>query len=461
MNRLTAVEYERVYLGDEDTITGERDSSGKTLIHPKHFRTLQEFDEGHAEESKQIFQWRSKYLQPKNWIGIVQVGSLIVEILPKIYRAPKAPGTEGQETEEVFQRKNLLYMLSLSGDLPLRDRDLASQSLHKAPISETLIRLFAEQLLEQLLLGVQHGYVHQEDNLRFLRGKLKFSQHIKHNFARADRFYTVYEEFLADTPLNRIFKATCVRLRDITRRPASQERLDSCLSILDEVSLKPLIAADFDNFTENRQNARFTSLINFCRLVWEGNIATGMRGKTATFALLFDMNAVFERFVAEFMRRHVIRDFPDAQLSPQSKGLREYLLWRLNDKDERKGVLELKPDILVMCGDSPRLIIDTKWKQLATEKGNRYGVTSGDLYQLYAYATRYDCSHNILLYPWVPDVKERDYELRDDARHRISTRFVDLSMDLTQREGREKLTDYLKIIVEGAIPQEEHHASAE
>ena len=66
----------------------------------------------------------------------------------------------------------------------------------------------------------------------------------------------------------------------------------------------------------------------------------------------------------------------------------------------------MKPDILI---DHPSQkgavqgIIDTKWKRLskegATSKANDLSI--GDFYQLYAYGTRYDCDHNVLLYPEV------------------------------------------------------------
>ena len=46
-----------------------------------------------------------------------------------------------------------------------------------------------------------------------------------------------------------------------------------------------------------------------------------------------------------------------------------------------------------------RLIMDTKWKRLDKRRTN-LGVSQADLYQLYAYAQRYNCADVVLLYPW-------------------------------------------------------------
>ena len=61
-------------------------------------------------------------------------------------------------------------------------------------------------------------------------------------------------------------------------------------------------------------------------------------------------------------------------------------------------VYPLKPDIVVLHNDSEKLIIDTKWKFINGSK-NRHGVKE-DLFQMYAYLTRYEkVSTVILLYP--------------------------------------------------------------
>ena len=67
-------------------------------------------------------------------------------------------------------------------------------------------------------------------------------------------------------------------------------------------------------------------------------------------------------------------------------------------------------------------VIDTKWKRLKTDQEDaRNGVAQSDLYQLYAYAHRYQSPDNVLLYPRVEGVSAKAYRLigEEDKRVRI------------------------------------------
>jgi 5-methylcytosine-specific restriction enzyme subunit McrC len=59
-----------------------------------------------------------------------------------------------------------------------------------------------------------------------------------------------------------------------------------------------------------------------------------------------------------------------------------------------------KPDIVIHCGDTPVMVIDTKWKRLARAIDDpRRGVSQSDVYQTMAYAQIYRVKHLMLLYP--------------------------------------------------------------
>lgn len=450
-------EYERVYVED-DVQTGDI-VSGRPVIAPKHFRRLRRFDERNAgAESELLFDWRRRWFRPRNWVGVVQLGGLIVEILPKIAEPQSGAQSSDENRRIQFARANLLYMLGMAGEVPFRERDVAVQSVQKAPVSETLIALFADRLMQQLVRGAYHTYVEQRDNLHVMRGKLLFSRHIKHNAARRDRFFVERDEFVADTLMNRIFKATCRHLLGSTRRPGTEEKLNYCLMVLDEVSDRPVHPEQFDCIVEDRRNERFTEALKFCRLIWQQQAPTGRSGRFKTFALLFDMNVVFEKFVASFLRRRVVGgdQFPDTRIRPQSRGVKRHLLRRM--PAQSTGEMRLKPDIVIDgLGEAEangerrerRVVIDTKWKELTADGSWRQGVRGSDLYQLYAYAHRFDADHSILLYPWIEDCRPRDMLVPDTNARRqfVHIRFVRLDHDLGSRAGRRKLHDELQGIL--------------
>ena len=77
-------------------------------------------------------------------------------------------------------------------------------------------------------------------------------------------------------------------------------------------------------------------------------------------------------------------------------GRRDHLL-RSTQSD--RGLGKLKPDVLVMRGDSAVAVIDAKYKRLAFSRERRNEVDQADLYQLVAYATRYQPEVSALVYP--------------------------------------------------------------
>jgi 5-methylcytosine-specific restriction endonuclease McrBC regulatory subunit McrC len=70
-----------------------------------------------------------------------------------------------------------------------------------------------------------------------------------------------------------------------------------------------------------------------------------------------------------------------------------------------------------------------------------------DLYQLYAYAHRYDSPDNVLLYPRVRGVTAKTYSLVGEEGKRIRIEFIDLNRDL--RRQKKAFGDDLRRVIHG------------
>ncbi len=114
-------------------------------------------------------------------------------------------------------------------------------------------------------------------------------------------------------------------------------------------------------------------------------------GQQPVYSLLFDMNRLFERFVAVKFRPQARK----AGLTLIEQGPRRYL----GEDNSGKGRLLMRPDIsLLDARKRPVAILDTKWKLL--DAGNPLAsLSSTDLYQLSTYASAYRCDQVMLLYP--------------------------------------------------------------
>lgn len=406
-------------------------------------RIWQRFDEYHARTTGEtVFDWNHvAFVKAKSYVGVVQIGPLQIEILPKI------DASDESGLGEQSSRQNLLYMLSMAGRVPLLDRDFASQNLRRLPLWEALVQAFATRTLAELRRGQQYNYLYREEELTFIRGRVLVHQQICRSAGSKHRLQVGYDEFSCETVLNIILKATSLRLLKSSRRNATQQLLRETLLELADVPDLPIQLADFDRVQLDRASERFRPLLEFCRLVWLGTTPTPELGGNPCFSLLFPMETVFEQFVGNFLRRYASPLGLDAQhVHLQGKSQQR---WLLRDKSGY-GKFRLKPDILVSRADAtPQLILDTKWKRLKSDnQDSKNGVLTADIYQLYAYATRYQCRDNILLYPRVPGVTPKSYYLDKSADSRIRTEFIDLSYDLYG--GRERLIHELGCILAGA-----------
>ena len=216
-------------------------------------------------------------------------------------------------------------MLHIAGDLRLRDRGTADYLGSDLPLLDLVIRTFGYRLQRELLRGADAAYVHQENNLFHFRGRLAITEHIRHNAAHRERFYCRFDEFLPDTTINRVFKAACRRLLRVSQRPATQEPLRHCLMLLDEVKDVVVGTEVFETTSFTRQNGRFEDLFLFCRWVIEGEAPSFRAGEQTSFSLLFNMNTVFEKFIAEFVRTRV-GPRHNWEVIPQARGRSKWLM---------------------------------------------------------------------------------------------------------------------------------------
>lgn len=404
-------------------------------------RSLQQFDEHFAKQTGDtVFDWSQlSCIRAKSYVGVVQIGDLQIELLPKIDEPPDSPPTGYQNS-----RQNLLYMLGMASRLPFHDRDLASQRLRRLPLWEALIRAFATKLLTELRRGQCHAYQYREEDLACIRGRILVQQQLTQNATRRHKIRVGYEEFTNDILLNGILKAGCLRLLALTTIVETQQLLRECMLELADVASRTIGLDDFEQVRLDRNSERYRELLEFCRLVFLGSTPSAESGQNRTFSLLFPMEVLFEEFVGRCLKKFAHHlEFARTEVHLQSANNRRWLLRDLHGS----GRFQLKPDILIRAGQEvPRVVLDTKWKRLSSDVTDaKNGVSQGDMYQLYAYANRYHCINNILLFPSVPDATPKTYMLEDSPSTRLRVEFLNLDYDL--RQHPERLVANLKHIV--------------
>ena len=386
-SQLTITEFERIYRRD---------------ICKKDFDDIENFILKNSDENAPFLRIASgvggKFIQARNYVGILQTKSgLTIEILPKI-----ADKNDAERSKAVF-----IKMLRTLKNFPFKSSNLASLKTQNLPLLEIFISMFLCELEYLVKKGIKSDYVALEENLNFLKGKLNINEQIKRNSIHKERFYVGYSEFLSDIKINQIIKTTLKFLYKKSNSSKNQQKIRELLFIFDEV----LECEDYKNFFAklviNRQVKHYEQTLLWCKIFLLNNSFTPHKGDDLGFALLFDMNALFESYVGNFIKK----SFPGTILQHSEKHLVE---------DPKS--FKLRPDIFL----KDKFIADTKWKIISS----RDDISQADLYQLYAYGKKHPCDGKLhLIYPKIDDIRQKTMKFRYDDEMWLEILYFDLKKD--------------------------------
>jgi 5-methylcytosine-specific restriction enzyme subunit McrC len=388
--------------------------------------------------------WRGE-VKATSFVGIVQLGASTVQVLPKMHDTGlSAAKCEQQATA------NLLYLLSYTGKLRVTEPEISWLTEKSAPLSEILYWIFARRLWDAVRLELLRGYVSVEARLDVMKGRwLVAAQAQRSDGWRLDRFDVAYDEFTEDNPPNTLFNATVWRLSRWAMWPETRSNLAQLRSVFAEVAH---VTPQRKNFPEAKhwmqryrrragEGQLYRPLLNMAEMFWTGGGSQPSPGRLEAFAFMFDMNQLFEEFIAEFIRRK-LREVWQEKLGWDMRVQRENreCLWYESGEPR----FWLHPDVRFVDKQGKSvLIIDTKYKELT--KDRQKWVSDDDARQMYAYSRRFDCPRVLLLYPQLAEKIPVDFSAADSPR-RLEVRTVDLQRDLMRDKMglRDELADALQ-----------------
>ena len=346
------------------------------------------------------------YLRATQFVGVIRVGETTLQILPKIdyERAGSSDALAGSIPFQIAvdsAARNFLYLLSYAQDLQIKRQDTTPLLAHRSDWFELLTRLLAAELHRQMKQGLHRSYVQLEETLRVIRGRWQLDRQLTRRPHVRHLFDVTYDDFSPDTLLNRIFQYVVGCLLFHSQEPGNRRLLrDLSKWLVDVEQLGEIPQADLDSMHFTRLTERFRPAFNLARLFVENRAFQLAAGGHQTFAFVFDMNRLFEKFVYGFIARHRRQILTDGwggvRVREQAKGRPTYLAEKLPGGQR---VFQLSPDILFTRPSGRAvLILDTKYKELADGQ-RKQGVSESDMYQMLAYAVALDCRQTLLLYP--------------------------------------------------------------
>ncbi|PKG24272.1 McrC family protein [Niallia nealsonii] len=345
-----------------------------------------------------------KVIRAKNYVGIVQLkNGTQIQILPKV------DSSDSADTKRIFLR-----MLKSMKDFPSKIFSDTHVNIDKMSIYEVFINLYIQEVRNLVKKGIKSKYYSLENNSRFYKGKLVLNEHIKRNFVHKEQFYVSYDEYGLNRPENRLIKATLIKLLKLSSNYENIREIGKLLPNFETIETSKNYDKDFSKVINDRTTKDYDILICWSKVFLRNKSFTTFSGNTSARALLFPMEKVFEAYVGRNLKRALVGT--DWNISLQDKG---YYLF------ERQ--FALRPDILIEK-ENRRIILDTKWKRLRNEPRYNYGISQTDMYQMYAYAKKYNTNEIWLLYPINDEmINAESIEFTSDDSVVVKVFFVDVS----------------------------------
>ncbi|HAT4272395.1 TPA: McrC family protein [Clostridium perfringens] len=370
--------------------------------------------------------WERDTLRFINYVGYIRLSTVSIEILPKI--------SINHSVE--LERKALLNMLSKCGILKVNYSEISSLKLYKQSLNEILAYLFSKKLQKELRKGVYGEYVYIEENINSLKGSLRVQEQIKNLASHSSKAFCRFEEFSRDNKLNKILSFFVKEVMKNVKNRETLKLLRVSEMILGDVDERSITLNEVNNFSFNRLNKPFEDAFTLGKMIVLGESTLGNSGGNKAYSILFKMNEIFEIYIGKLLRELLYEETVHIQHSKYKLLIKE---------ESNRGVFKLIPDIVIEKNGVERVIIDTKWKSVES-KFNRHGVKREDLYQMYAYLTRYkNVSTVILLYPYNERIEGEEGEyleswyLDEEEHKRVRVYSVNLENEKETLKSLDKI----------------------
>ena len=254
---------------------------------------------------------------------------------------------------------------------------------------------FSWHALNALERGVLRGYVHIEERLPGIRGRVRFADQIAQSASLPLPVEVAYDDYIDDIIENRMFKTASVALLRLPRLPTlARKRLLKLRGLLDGVSLieRPR-EVKMPKLT--RLNERYGPALRLAELILRASSIDAPKGPLVATAFVFDMNKVFEDFVSIALRESMQRFGGEIRAQWSS--------W-LDHQDQ----LGIRPDLTWWSGARCLAVADAKYKALSYK-----AMPNADAYQMLAYCTALGLPRGYLVYANDSGEEPRNHLIRN------------------------------------------------
>jgi 5-methylcytosine-specific restriction enzyme subunit McrC len=348
--------------------------------------------------------------------GILSLGKRTLEVLPKI----------GDDEDPARSRHCLLRMLRTVRTFRLLKHLSVPHGLEKQSLLDVFIAAFLESVADIVRGGLMRRYELQADDLAIVRGRIQADRQFAANANRPDRIACAFDELEVDNPWNRLVKAGLRTVRPWIGSETVRRKWRELTIVFDEVTNVEPTSDTWRQAGEDRHAIRYRECLQWVRWIL-ATLSPDLRsGRNDAPGLLFNMSMLFQATVGSVLARLPLT----RRLRVSFEDVEHYL----GRTPAEEPVFQLRPDIVLRDGKRTAAVVDAKWKGINLEKRGYAVPSRSDVHQMHAYATAYDCTNVLLIYPCAgnaPTAKESVFLLRSVGQIEPGLRmaFLDLHAD--------------------------------
>ncbi len=329
---------------------------------------------------------QNKYFTPiyngikfNSFVGVLYVGGLTIEILPKA-------DNSDNPNKDLWQSV-LLNMLRVCRKIQVDHISETGLKKKNNSILDVYFEIFLNEVDQLVKKGLIKKYKRVENNQLALKGKLVFSKNISENLIHKERFYCEHQIYDKDHQIHQIlFQA--IRIIDGLVSDQLRDKVKRLLHEFNDFKVKEFNESHFKNLNLNRKSTVYEKSLDVAKMIILNYSPNLNSGQDKMLTLLFDMNKLWEEYIYRILQKH--NDPNKYEISSQSSDK----FW------EHKTI---RPDVVIKdILNKETFVIDTKWKIL---KNNE--PSDDDLKQMFTYNLHWKCDKSILLYPKIDHVDSK------------------------------------------------------
>lgn len=321
--------------------------------------------------------------------------------------------------------QNIYHMLTYAFQI-LKEQGYASCATEEFEnTADLLSTILVKGVTLQIKRGLNRAYLEKTEPLSCLRGKINVTESIKQQTIIKQQLVCTYEEFSADSYMNRILKTTMELLLRYDIPKIRKKELKKLLLYFKDIQTVDIYSINW-KFKFYRNNQSYQMLISICYLILKGLLQTTTDGSVKLMQFLDEqrMCRLYEKFILEYYKKE----------HPEIRTNSSQIFWQLDD--EFNSMLPIMQSDIMLSKGNNVLIIDAKYYEHTTQ--TQYGnntLHSANLYQIFTYVKNKDAEYGklphtvsgMLLYAQTDEIIQPNHTYHMSG-NKISVRTLNLNL---------------------------------